>query len=75
MFSKTDRRVNRLLTWKLRLRPVGSDRVVDAIAFNAVERLPVVPARIHAAYQLDRNEWQGQVRLQLRVVYMDGAEA
>ena len=61
--------------WKLRLRPVGSDRVVDAIAFNAVERLPVVPARIHAAYQLDRNEWQGQVRLQLRVVYMDGAEA
>jgi single-stranded-DNA-specific exonuclease len=56
--------------WKLTLRPLDSRRVFDAIAFNAVESTPEVPSRIHAAFQLDRKVWQGQDRLQLRVLHM-----
>ncbi|MBT8430033.1 MAG: single-stranded-DNA-specific exonuclease RecJ [Gammaproteobacteria bacterium] len=57
--------------WKLVMRPVGGDLVVDAIAFNAVESLPVIPQTVHAAYRLDENEWQGRVSLQLRVEYLE----
>jgi single-stranded-DNA-specific exonuclease len=53
--------------WKLVVRPSGGDSVVDAIAFNSVEDMPELPARIHAAYKLDENEWQGRCSLQLRM--------
>ena len=59
--------------WKLVLCPAGSDPAVDAIAFNACETLPVMPRRVHAAYRLDENEWQGRVSLQLRIEYMQEA--
>jgi single-stranded-DNA-specific exonuclease len=61
--------------WKLTLQPLDSRRHFDAIAFNAVESTPEVPSRIHAAYQLDRNVWQGQARLQLRILHMQAASA
>ena len=52
--------------WRLVVRPADSDAVIDAIAFNAVEAFSRVPDRIHAAYRLDDNEWQGRVSVQLR---------
>lgn len=59
--------------WKLLL---GTDdgAHIDAIAFNAVEAMPVLPSRIRAAYRLDENEWQGRVSLQLRVEYLEESE-
>jgi single-stranded-DNA-specific exonuclease len=57
--------------WKLVLRPLGADLTLDAIAFNAVEVLPVMPQTVHAAYRLDENEWQGRASLQLRVEYLE----
>ncbi len=59
--------------WKMVLRPLNTDLSLDAIAFNAVEALPVLPATVHAAYRLDENEWQGRSSLQLRVEYLEAA--
>lgn len=59
--------------WKLVLRPTGGALALDAIAFNAVESLPTMPARVHAAYRLDENEWQGRIKLQLRIEYLHEA--
>lgn len=56
--------------WKLVLRPAAGGAPLDAIAFHAVDTLPRMPARIHAAYRLDENEWQGRISLQLRVECM-----
>jgi single-stranded-DNA-specific exonuclease len=70
LFDVIDRRIVGERHWRLTLRPVGSDRRVNAIAFQAVETNPELPDRIHAAYQLDRNEWQGRVSLQLRLLHL-----
>ena len=59
--------------WKLVLRPAGGSLAVDAIAFNAVESLPTMPQRVHAAYRLDENEWRGRINLQLRIEYLESA--
>jgi single-stranded-DNA-specific exonuclease len=59
--------------WKMVLRPLNTDLSLDAIAFNAVEALPVLPPTVHAAYRLDENEWQGRSSLQLRVEYLEAA--
>ena len=59
--------------WKMVLRPLNTDLSLDAIAFNAVEALPVLPRTVHAAYRLDENEWQGRSSLQLRVEYLEAA--
>ncbi|MCB1724130.1 MAG: single-stranded-DNA-specific exonuclease RecJ [Gammaproteobacteria bacterium] len=59
--------------WKLVLSPAGSDRPVDAIAFNSVADMPRMPARVRAAYRLDENEWQGRVSLQLRIEHLQEA--
>jgi single-stranded-DNA-specific exonuclease len=68
VFDVVDRRIVGEKHWKFRLRPAGSDEIVDAIAFNAVESLPTVPDSIHAAYRLDRNQWQGRIDVQLRII-------
>ena len=47
--------------------------VFDAIAFNAVRQHPSPPDRLHLVYQLDLNEWRGQVSLQLRIDHMEPA--
>jgi single-stranded-DNA-specific exonuclease len=59
--------------WKLVVRPVSGDQAIDAIAFNAIDDIPVMPETIRAAYRLDENEWQGQVSLQLRLEYLEAA--
>lgn len=59
--------------WKLVLRPLHDRQLVDAIAFNAVQHMPEMPARVHAAYRLDENEWQGRVSLQLRIEHLEAA--
>ena len=59
--------------WKLVVRPVSGDQAIDAIAFNAIDDIPVMPGTIHAAYRLDENEWQGRVSLQLRLEYLEAA--
>lgn len=51
---------------RLRLR-ARDERPLEAIAFNCAER--PVGARIHAAYSLDINEYQGSRSLQLRIVH------
>jgi single-stranded-DNA-specific exonuclease len=56
--------------WKLVLRAIPGGTTIDAIAFNAVETLPIMPDRVHAAFRLDENEWQGRVSLQLRIEYL-----
>ncbi len=61
--------------WKLVIRPVSGNKAIDAIAFNAVDDIPVMPGTIRAAYRLDENEWQGRLSLQLRLEYLEAAEA
>lgn len=51
---------------KLRLSPAGDSMIIDGIAFNQAEA-GQLPARVHLAYRLDVNEYQGQVRPQLIV--------
>ena len=50
---------------KMRLRPVDSDEVVDAIAFNQAG--PAYRGIVQLAYRLDVNEWQGRETPQLIV--------
>ncbi|HXC57744.1 MAG TPA: DHHA1 domain-containing protein, partial [Steroidobacteraceae bacterium] len=58
---------------KFWLRPVGASARFDAIAFNLLdgERFTAPPqGRLHLAYRLDINHWQGQRRLQLLVEHV-----
>lgn len=55
---------------KMTLRPVGSQQIFEAIAFNQSEQLPADDgATIHAAYRLDINQYRGDRRLQLLIEY------
>ncbi len=57
---------------KLVLNADDSDRYLDAIAFNQLEYgLPRPETRIHAAYRMDINEYQGRRSLQLIVEYFE----
>ena len=49
---------------KLKLRPEGGTESLDAILFDAIQCTPP-PARVHALFQLDLNEWSGRESLQL----------
>lgn len=73
-FEVVDSRVVGDRHWKLKVRPVSGRDTFDAIAFNGVEKLPVLPQVVHAAYRLDENEWQGRVRLQLRFEHLQEAK-
>jgi single-stranded-DNA-specific exonuclease len=58
---------------KFWLRPVGARARFDAIAFNLLdgERFSTPPqGRLHLAYRLDINHWQGERRLQLLVEHV-----
>jgi len=58
--------------WKLLLRPLGGGELVDAIAFNQADPArATLPQRLHLAYRLDLNEYQGSTSLQLRVEHME----
>ncbi|MCW8881176.1 MAG: single-stranded-DNA-specific exonuclease RecJ [Sedimenticola sp.] len=55
---------------KMTLRPVGSQQIFEAIAFNQSEQLPADDrATIHAAYRLDINLYRGDRHLQLLIEY------
>lgn len=62
---------------KLTLKPQGSERLIDAIAFNVnVDLWPNERIRsLYAVYALDVNVYQGIERLQLIVHYFEPASA
>ena len=60
--------------WKLVVQPRGGSQVVDAIGFNLADDNPApLPERLLLAYQLDINEFRGNVNLQLRIAHMEAA--
>ncbi len=60
--------------WKLVVQPAGGSRVIDAIGFNLAAECPApLPERVLMAYQLDINEFRGNVNLQLRIAHLEAA--
>ncbi len=55
---------------KLSVRPAGSSRVLDAIAFNQAEQQPDNGQHLRLVYRLDSNEYRGMLGLQLMVEHM-----
>jgi single-stranded-DNA-specific exonuclease len=57
---------------KLRVRPEGGARPLDAIAFFQAEHADLGPGeRVRLAYRLDVNEFRGQRSAQLRVEFVE----
>ena len=56
---------------KLSVRPKGSGRVINAIAFNQAEKQPATGQQLRLVYRLDSNEYRGMLGLQLLIEYMD----
>ena len=53
---------------KLKLKPVGQQSAIDAIAFNVdMEKWPAIGSKVHLLYQLSINEYNGARSLQLMV--------
>jgi len=71
-FAVVDQRVLKEKHVKLSLRQQGSDRLLDAIAFN-IDRDSWSSGAQHVrlAYRLDINEFRGARTLQLRVEYLE----
>lgn len=58
--------------WKLVLRHVGHESLYDAIGFGLAQSCPApLPERVRLAYQLDINEFRGNIGLQLRIVHLE----
>lgn len=74
VFEVKSRRIVGQKHWKLLLQHVSGAPALDGIAFNAVERFPELPERLHLVYHLDINEWRDQLSLQLRIEHMEPAE-
>jgi single-stranded-DNA-specific exonuclease len=55
---------------KLKLRLMGRTEALEAIMFNALEKMPP-PSRLRAVYQLDVDQWNGRDRLQLLVRHIE----
>jgi len=55
---------------KLSVRPQGSRRVLDAIAFNQAPLETASGQQLRLVYRLDSNEYRGMLGLQLRVEYL-----
>lgn len=57
---------------KLRVRPVGGSRALDAIAFFQAQHADLDRGeQVRLAYRLDVNEFRGQCSAQLRVEYVE----
>jgi single-stranded-DNA-specific exonuclease len=56
---------------KMAVRPDGSTRTLDAVAFNQASRQPETGERVRLVYRLDSNEYRGALGLQLIVTYME----
>ncbi len=73
-FELIDARTVGLDHLKMRVRPAGGRRIMDAIAFRQADRLGNArPARLHLAYRLDVNEYNGLRSAQLVVEYLEPA--
>ena len=67
-FNIVSQRVLKDKHYKLVLQAEAGDQVFDAIGFNLVEQHPApLPEMIRVAYQLDINEFRGNINLQLRI--------
>lgn len=74
-FEMINRRIVGEKHLKLVLQPIGSQRYIDAIAFNVTdEDWPEQVSRVELAYRLDINEYQGRQNLQLMVDYIQPCE-
>ena len=74
-FKLVNRRIVGEKHLKLVLQPAGSERFIDAIAFNVTdENWPEQVSRVELAYRLDINEYQGRQNLQLMVDYIQPCE-
>ena len=68
VFNIVSQRVLKDKHYKLVLQTATGKQVFDAIGFNLVEQHPApLPDRIRVAYQLDINEFRGNISLQLRI--------
>ena len=68
VFSIVSQRVLKDKHYKLVLQAATGTQLFDAIGFNLVEQHPApLPDRIRVAYQLDINEFRGNISLQLRI--------
>ena len=73
-FELLDARTVGLDHLKMRVRPAGGRRIMDAIAFRQADRLGNArPARLQLAYRLDVNEYNGLRSAQLVVEYLQPA--
>jgi single-stranded-DNA-specific exonuclease len=67
-FNIVSQRVLKDKHYKLVLQNSAGTQMFDAIGFNLVEQHPApLPERIRVAYQLDINEFRGNINLQLRI--------
>jgi len=67
-FDVVSQRVLKDKHWKLVLQASGGGQVFDAIGFNLLDQHPApLPDTIRIAYQLDINEFRGNISLQLRI--------
>lgn len=71
-FSIVDSRWLKEKHLKLKLA-LQTGKIVEAIAFNAAEKYDFNPALgfVNLVYELDRNEFNGNVSLQLRILHLD----
>ena len=57
---------------KLRLQPIGSNQVIDAICFGYLDTHEALPSGIiRAAYRLDVNEFRERLSLQLMIAHIE----
>lgn len=74
VFELLESRIVGLDHLKLRVRPAGGRRVLDAIAFRQADRLGGArPGRLRLAYRLGVNEYAGVRSAQLVVEYLEPA--
>lgn len=60
--------------WKLVVQPLAGTTALDAIGFNLLDLFPPpLPEKLRLAYQLDINEYRGNIKLQLRIQHMEPA--
>ncbi len=70
-FRVVDHRIVGQSHLKMRLQPVGTDRVVDAIAFRAGNLLDQeLPQSLALTYRLELNRWRGDVIPQINVQHL-----
>ncbi len=71
-FEVVQQRLLKERHWKLVVRPVGGEPMLDAIGFNLAESFPeAVPERVLLAYRLEANEFHGNIHPQLQIVHME----